>query len=162
MKKLILVRHAKSSWEYDVKDHQRPLKDRGYIDANLVSNTMKSVGFIVDSVISSDAVRTKTTAEIFISNLEIEENIVEFNYNLYDFAGTDLLKVITSCDDSINTLMIFGHNNALTAFVNTYGDTYIDNVPTSGMVAIEFDIDKWSKLKPGKTYKTIFPRDLKD
>ena len=57
--------------------------------------------------------------------------------------------------------MLFGHNYAITAFVNTYGDKYIDNVPTSGLVAIEFDMDHWNELKPGKTLITLFPRDLK-
>tara|TARA_R110000868_G_scaffold212968_5_gene462860 strand:- start:152 stop:640 length:489 start_codon:yes stop_codon:yes gene_type:complete len=161
LKKLILVRHAKSSWEHDVTDHQRPLKRRGLKDANLVSKSFNSKGLTADLVISSDAIRAKTTAEIFISNLNIEENIVKFNHDLYDFSGTDLIRIIKSCDDTIYTLMLFGHNYAITAFVNTYGDKYIDNVPTSGLVAIEFDMDHWNELKPGKTLITLFPRDLK-
>ena len=161
MKKLILVRHAKSSWEHDVIDHQRPLKKRGFEDADLVSKSFKNQGIKVDLVVSSDAIRAKTTAEIFISNLSIDERIVQLNHDLYDFSGMDLIRVIKSCDNNINTLMVFGHNHAITAFVNTYGDKYIDNVPTSGLVAIKFDIDQWKELKPGKTLITIFPRDLK-
>jgi len=161
LKRLVLIRHAKSSWEHGVTDHQRPLKKRGYKDADMVSKSFNKEGFTADFVISSDAIRAKTTAEIFISNLNIDENIVRFNHNLYDFSGTDLVRIIKSCDDTINTLMVFGHNHAITAFVNTYGDKYIDNVPTSGLVAIEFDMDSWNKLKPGKTYTTLFPRDLK-
>lgn len=161
MKKLILVRHAKSSWKDDVIDHQRPLKERGYTDANMVSKALIINDFTPDLAISSDAVRAKTTAEIFISNLNIDQNIIQFNHNLYDFSGADLLSVIKSCNDNIKNLMVFGHNNALTAFVNSYGDKFIDNVPTSGVVGIAFEIQKWSNLKPGKTYTTIFPRDLK-
>jgi phosphohistidine phosphatase len=57
--------------------------------------------------------------------------------------------------------MIFGHNHALTAIANTYGDTYIDNIPTCGVVIIKFNISNWSQLAPGKIVKTIFPRDFK-
>ncbi|MDA9070232.1 histidine phosphatase family protein [Arenitalea sp.] len=161
MKKLVLVRHAKSSWEHDVTDHQRPLKKRGFKDADMVSNSFKKISLTADFLISSDAIRAKTTAEIFISNLNMDESIVRFTHDLYDFSGKSLLRVIKSCDDIINTLMVFGHNHALTDFVNTYGDKYIDNVPTSGLVIIEFDIDNWKDLKPGKTCYTLFPRDLK-
>ena len=86
---------------------------------------------------------------------------MRFTHDLYDFSGESLVRVIKSCDDIINTLMVFGHNHALTDFVNTFGDKYIDNVPTSGLVIIEFDIDNWKDLKPGKTFYTLFPRDLK-
>jgi len=161
MKDLIIVRHAKSSWEHDIIDHQRPLKKRGYNDANLVSKFLNKKGLLIDLVITSDAVRAKSTAKIFILNLNIKNKIVEFNHDLYDFSGSDLLEVIKSCNDSINTLMLFGHNHAITAFVNTFGNKYIDNVPTCGVVIIEFDITKWRDLKPGKTLNHIFPRDLK-
>ncbi len=161
MKKLILIRHAKSSWEHDVIDHQRPLKKRGVNDANLVSNALYERNEVPNIVLCSDAMRTKMTAEIFISNLNIDNSIVHFNHELYDFSGSDLVKIIKSCDDSINTLMIFGHNHAITAFVNTYGDRYIDNVPTSGVVVIQFGIDQWRDLNSGKILYSIFPRDLK-
>lgn len=161
MKKLIIVRHAKSSWEHDVTDHVRPLESRGFADAKLLSSTLKNSGLSVDSVISSDANRAKTTAEIFILNLNIDINLLKFNPNLYDFSGEKLLNTIKSTDKEINHLMVFGHNHAITFFVNKFGDRYIDNVPTCGVVIIEFDIQDWSSLKPGKTIKTIFPRDLK-
>lgn len=161
MKKLILVRHAKSSWKHDVIDHQRPLKDRGINDSNLVSEFLNKKDLKVDLVLCSDAVRTTMTADIFISNLNIEKSNVQFNHGLYDFAGADLVRVIKSCNNAVNSLMVFGHNHAITAFVNTYGDKYVDNVPTSGVTVIEFDIDTWDNLKVGKTIFTIFPRDLK-
>ncbi|PWH82868.1 histidine phosphatase family protein [Algibacter marinivivus] len=161
MKKIILVRHAKSSWKFNVIDHQRPLKTRGYNDAEIISKSLKGEAIIVDKLVSSDAVRAKTTAEIFINNLNIDESIIEFNNDLYDFSGEKLIKVIKNIDDTTNNLMIFGHNHAITAFVNTFGTKYIDNVPTSGVVIIEFDIVNWSDLKQGITVKTLFPRDFK-
>ena len=162
MKKLILVRHAKSSWEFDVIDHERPLKKRGINDAHLVSKSLKDKNLTFDSILSSDAERTKATADIFIKNLNIDKSLIKFNHDLYDFAGKNLVDVIKNCDAHINNLMIFGHNHALTAFVNTYGDMYIDNIPTSGVVIIKFEINNWQDLNKGNTVDKIFPRDLKN
>lgn len=161
MKKLILVRHAKSSWKHNVIDHERPLNSRGNSDASLVSNYIKNKNLKIDKIVSSDAIRAKATALFFISNLNIDKNLLDFNHNLYDFSGINLLKTIKEIDDSINSLMIFGHNHAITDFVNTFGSVFIDNVPTCGVVIIEFNIQKWSKINKGKTIYTLFPKDLK-
>lgn len=161
MKKITLVRHAKSSWKFNVIDHERPLNKRGENDAHLVSNWFHKFGIDVDMVFSSDAVRAKTTANIFITNLKIDQNIVSFEHDLYDFSGANLVRFIKSCDDAIDNLMIFGHNHAITAFVNTFGDMAIDNVPTCGVVILHFNIDSWKKLSQGKTIKTVFPKNLK-
>ncbi|WP_067149108.1 SixA phosphatase family protein [Pseudotamlana agarivorans] len=161
MKYLILVRHAKSSWEFDVIDHERPLNARGLEDADLVSKQLAKEDLAVDKLASSDAYRAKNTAEIFIKNLKIDASIISFDYDLYDFAGYNLIDFIKSCDDQINNLMIFGHNHAITDFVNTFGNQIIDNVPTSGFVKIEFDIEHWKDIEKGKTIQILFPRDLK-
>lgn len=161
MKTLIVIRHAKSSWEFDVIDHERPLKKRGINDARLIATKLKSYNINPDKVLVSDATRTKLTAQIILPLLNIPDNKVVFEHKLYDFSGKDLVNVIKSCDDAVNTLMVFGHNHAITAFVNTYGDVFIDNVPTCGVVILKFNDDKWSKITLGKTAHTIFPRDLK-
>ena len=161
MKNLYLVRHAKSSWEYDVSDHQRPLKKRGFKDAHLVSNYLKNKISLPDLVISSDANRALTTANIFISNLGLNEADIELDHELYDFGGRGLINVIKNCDDAFSTLMVFGHNYAMTNFVNSYGDKLVDNVPTSGFTHIKFDINNWKDLSKGTTVLTVFPRDLK-
>lgn len=159
-RKIALVRHAKSAWNYGVKDHERPLEDRGIRDANLVSNTLKG-HFYPDLVLSSDAVRAKSTASIFAINLGIDEREIHLNRRLYDFSGDNLIEVIKNCDDCVYNLLIFGHNDALTYFVNQFGDANIDNVPTSGLVIIEFYIPRWSDLKKGKTIQTLFPKHLR-
>lgn len=162
MKTLILVRHAKSSWELNVIDHERPLKEKGLKDAKLISKHLIQDKLSPDLVLSSDANRTKTTASIFMDNLKIKEDKMQLNHDLYDFAGRNLLEVIKNCDDDVENLMIFGHNHALTSFVNTYGNKIIDNVPTCGVVILEFNIDRWKDLNKGTTLKTLFPKDLKN
>ena len=160
MKTLILVRHAKSSWEFNLRDHDRPLKPRGFKDANLVFEALKNE-IRPDIIISSDANRAKTTAEIYATKINISKDEIILNNFLYDFSGENLIQVVKNCKNAINVLMIFGHNNAITNFVNRYGNVMIDNVPTCGLTIIEFNIEKWSELNKGNTVKTLFPRDLK-
>ncbi|MBT8309462.1 MAG: phosphoglycerate mutase [Flavobacteriaceae bacterium] len=162
MKTLYLVRHAKSSWEFDVIDHERPLNKRGFKDAKLVSKHLKDKLKLPDLVMSSDAMRAKTTAYIFMKNLGMDEDEVVLNHQLYDFSGRNLTKTISDCDDDVNTLMVFGHNHAMTSFVNAYGDKPTGNVATSGFTHIEFDIDSWKDLKPGKTKISLYPKQLKN
>ncbi|PWK17156.1 SixA phosphatase family protein [Xanthomarina spongicola] len=161
MKKLIIVRHAKSSWVEQVSDHDRGLKARGLHDSELVSLKFKELHILPDIALSSTAKRARNTAEIFINNLNIDRNKFSLDENIYDFSGESLIKTIKNVDNTINTLMLFGHNHALTYFVNSFGDRYIDNVPTSGLVVIDFHIDSWKYIKKGHTTHIIFPRDLR-
>lgn len=160
MKKLIVVRHAKSSWEHQVIDHERPLNSRGIKDANTVSKLLKTEKLQIDSILCSDAVRTQKTAQIFISNLNLDNTLLSLSYDLYDFEGRNLIEVIKNGSNAINTLMVFGHNHAITSFVNHYGNKFIENVPTCGVVIIDFDIDSWVNLKKGNTISTLFPKEI--
>lgn len=161
MKNLIIVRHAKSSWEFDVIDHERPLKTRGINDTKLISSEFIKYKLKPDLVLVSDAMRTKLTAEIFQNILNINPEIIKFSHDLYDFSGESLTQVIKNCDDSINKLMVFGHNYAITNFVNSYGSMYFENVPTSGLVWLEFNTNNWRDIKEGNTKIYLFPRDFK-
>lgn len=160
MKKLTIVRHAKSSWKFNLPDHQRPLNTRGTHDANKVSNSLKAADFKPDLLLSSNAIRAQTTAEVFIKNLEIPLDICQFNHELYDFSGEYLTFHIKNCPNHINHLMVFGHNDAITNFVNTFGNKTIDNVPTCGLVSINFNTTLWNEIELGNTILTIFPKDL--
>ena len=155
------MRHAKSSWEHHVSDFDRPLKGRGTKDAQLISNYVRDKMDLPDLILSSDANRARSTAEIFRDNFGSNEFAIKLVHDLYDFSGEQLLRVIKNCEDSVQDLMIFGHNYAITDFVNTFGSDYFDNVPTAGLVIIRFDIDSWSDLNKGQTVFKIFPKELK-
>ena len=161
MKKIIIVRHAKSTWTEQVNDHERGLKNRGFKDAELVSMKFKELNLVPDKLISSTAKRAKLTAEIFIKNLNISPNKLCFDKNLYDFSGENLVETIKNTEVNIETLMVFGHNHALTNFANDFGDRYIENVSTSGLVVLDFHVDSWNYIFKGNTIHIIFPRDLK-
>lgn len=160
-KTLILVRHAKSSWKYNLPDNLRPLKSSGFVDANLVSEALRSKNYIIDKVYSSHANRAYSTCKIFKKQLSWNENLIEINNSLYDFSGESVLQVINSLNDNYNTVVLFGHNHAFTSLVNILGDQYIDNLPTSGLVVINFNIESWKFAKYGTTELIILPRDYR-
>jgi phosphohistidine phosphatase len=161
MKRLILVRHGKSSWETNLPDRQRPLKSRGKKDGILVSKAYKETYENPQLVMTSDAVRANTTANIFKATLEIPEDKFIVDPKLYTFDERELKHIIKGCKDSINTLMVFGHNNAMTFLANELGSEYIGNIPTTGLVIIDFKVDRWTQIKEGSTITTIFPKYLK-
>jgi phosphohistidine phosphatase len=161
MKKLIFIRHAKSSWEYDVDDRKRPLSNRGITDAALVSKEFNIKEFNIDAVFSSPAKRALLTCEIFFKNLNIDINLLTISEDLYDFGGQSVMSFIKKIDDSNENVMIFGHNHAFTYLVNLFGSVNIDNLPTSGLVSIDFNISTWSDIQKGITNTIIVPKHLK-
>ncbi|AWK06728.1 histidine phosphatase family protein [Flavobacterium crocinum] len=161
MKNLILIRHAKSSWEAPLKDFDRPLMKRGILDAHDVSLNISPYLPKTYIIWSSTAARASETALIFAQNLSYPLESIVFRDDLYTFDERQLEKVIKSCDNSLESVILFGHNEAITNFVNKFGDVFIDNVPTSGFVSLQFEANSWDTIDKGKTHKTIFPKDLK-
>ncbi|MBP6557273.1 MAG: histidine phosphatase family protein [Flavobacterium sp.] len=161
MKQLILVRHAKSSWDAPLQDFDRPLTSRGIQDAHLVSANIGKEIPKTFLVWSSAAKRATETALIFAQNLAFPLESIVFKMDLYTFDERRLEEIIKSCSDNCDHLIVFGHNEAITNFVNKFGNVLIDNVATSGFVNIIFDDVSWRNISKGKTIKVIFPKDLK-
>ncbi|SDB41787.1 phosphohistidine phosphatase [Flavobacteriaceae bacterium MAR_2010_188] len=161
MKRLILVRHGKSSWEYDLTDKLRPLLKRGITDGDLVSSHFKTLDYHIDFVYSSPANRAYSTCEIFLNTLKIPDEKVKKVESLYTFNDKEVVKFIKSVDNKLETIMIFGHNNAFNDVVNSLGSEHIDNLPTTGLAIIEFDTDKWENVKRGTTKELLTPKELK-
>lgn len=161
MKQLILMRHGKSSWDYDVSDKDRPLKQRGISDAHLVSKTFKLHAPEIDHIYSSPANRAMHTSMIFVRNLGFDLEKYSVNDSLYDFSGHSVEQFVRQWDNDLHTVAIFGHNYAFTSLANTWGDQYIENVPTAGLVHITFGVDEWSKILEGTTKQMVFPKHLK-
>lgn len=161
MKNLILIRHSKSSWDAPLKDIDRPLSKRGIGDAHITSHAIDQ--FLPKKFIvwSSSAKRAKETAMIYAQNLFIPLETIIYKDDLYTFDERNLEKTIKNCENQYDNLILFGHNEAITNFVNKFGDCYIDNVPTSGFVSLNFEEEDWKTIQKGKIVKTIFPSHLK-
>ncbi|WP_264521004.1 SixA phosphatase family protein [Flavobacterium sp. N1994] len=161
MKQLILVRHAKSSWETSLRDYDRPLTSNGIQDAHLVSSHVSNLVPKTFLVWSSASKRASETAIIFAQNISFPVESIQFKEDLYTFDERKLEQIIKSCSDEYDHLIVFGHNEAITNFVNKFGNIFTDNVSTSGFVNIIFEQDRWKEISNGITKKIIFPRDLK-
>ena len=161
MKEIILIRHGKSSWEHDVTDRERPLKTRGINDIKLVANHFFYNNSVPEIIFSSPAHRALHTCEIFMNTLNVAKKQVVVVEELYDFEGKNVIDFIKNLSNQYNDVMIFGHNHAFTSISNIFGDTFIDNLPTSGLVKLKFDISDWKDLKKGITEFIIIPKELK-
>lgn len=147
MKTLFLVRHAKSSWKFpELTDLERPLNRRGKRDAPFMGNLMHEKDIKVDVMISSHAQRTLSTALAFAEAMEHPTEKIVLTPEIYEvMADTILHTMQRRFNDSWQQVMLFGHNYACTDFANWYAKPAIDNVPTCGIVAIDYAIDRWSK-----------------
>ncbi len=161
MKTIVLIRHAKSSWDHDVSDLNRPLSKRGFTDANLVSKAFGAYNFNPEAIFSSPANRALTTCQLFMDNLGLEKKLLTIDQELYDFGGNQVRRFIKSLDDDLDKIMIFGHNHAFTSLANSFGDADIDNLPTSGLVMIEFNVNQWQEVSQGETKMILKPKDFK-
>lgn len=160
MKSITFIRHAKSSWKLQLPDHKRPLNKRGLFDAEFMASLdiVKSVE--PDAVFCSSANRTRETCSFFIKNAVFPETKVQYSDQLYDFSGASLEAFIHAIDSSLANVFIFGHNHALTALVNTKGDQYIDNIPSCGIVKINFETSNWNACSKGVIEFKLFPKNL--
>lgn len=161
MKQLILIRHAKSSWDAPLRDYNRPLTNKGIQDAHLVSTHIHPLIPKTFLIWSSSAKRAKETALIFAQNISYPVESILFKEDLYTFDERKLEQIIKSCSDDCEHLIVFGHNEAITNFVNKFGSILIDNVSTSGFVNIIFEQNTWQNIENGSTKNIVLPRDLK-
>ena len=161
MKNLIVIRHAKSSWEAPLKDIDRPLTQKGIDNAHYVAE--KCIPYLPPNFViwSSTAKRASETALIFAQTILYPIESIIFKEDLYTFEANKLEHVIKSCTNVFENVIIFGHNEAITNFVNKFGDILIDNVPTAGFVHIQFKTDNWQNISNGKIKKIIFPKKNK-
>lgn len=161
MKRLILVRHGKSSWEHDLPDVKRPLKKRATKDAKVVSAALKGAYSGPSKLWTSPAKRAYETAKMFKKALDIPDKDFEVVKDLYTFDASELQQVIKSCPDEVNQLFVFGHNPAMTNAMNRLGDKKLDNLPTTGLCMIDFAVDSWSEISRGQTILTLLPKNLR-
>lgn len=147
MKKLILIRHAKSSWkDSELDDHERPLNKRGDRDRLTLARYLADTDLSVEVIYSSTAVRA----------LELAQTISEFtqislvpDLSFYTFDPDQLLQIIQSLPEEASSVCVVGHNPAITQLSNSLCNTELLNVPTSGVVTMTFELDDWHDIERG-------------
>jgi len=166
MKTLYLLRHAKSSWKKEeVTDRDRPLKKKGNLQADAMSDHLASLLPPPQHVLCSPAVRTRETLDYFLELWPLSEDAVHFPESLY-LAGVDTLKAeISTLSDESELVLVVGHNPGLTDLVHALNgskETYLDSIRTCGFVQMDFDVDSWAELPDatGNVKLDLRPKDV--
>jgi phosphohistidine phosphatase len=147
---LLICRHAKSSWQdTSLGDFDRPLNKRGERDAPEMGHRLARQGVCPDLIMTSPAVRAFTTACHYARQLGISPELIRRNPEQYEASVPKLLGLIRTVDSSVSTLMLVGHNPESTGLANALGGLSIDNIPTSGIVALAFSQCAWADLTAG-------------
>jgi phosphohistidine phosphatase len=152
MKQLLLIRHAKSSWDNaSTKDFDRPLNERGMRDADEMSRRLRQKINDIDVFISSPARRAHSTAEKFAAAFKKDPVKIVSEPELYLAAASFFDQLINAIDNSFHTAAIFSHNPGITEFANTLTSVLnTDNIPTCGIFAVRAGIDDWKKFSMAK------------
>lgn len=145
MKKVYLIRHAKSSWkDLALEDFERPLNKRGKSDAPLMGDKLHDKKVVPDTILSSPALRAKTTAKTMAKKIGFEKEIV-YKKDIYEASAMTLHKILTKIADKKSIVFLFGHNPSL----NELSEHYIhfnENIPTCAVVEIVFDCNSWADI----------------
>jgi phosphohistidine phosphatase len=151
-KTLLLIRHAKSSWDVgSLNDFDRPLNERGKKDAPAMAKRLLQKKINIDAFVSSPAKRAKKTAELFCKEYGKDEEEIIFITKLYHASPEIFFEVIEELDNRFNTVAIFSHNMGITEFANQLvKDLQIDNMPTCGIFVVTINATKWAGFKNEK------------
>ena len=147
MKKLFLIRHAKSSWENpDLSDFERPLNNRGIQNAPVMAKRFIKKWNAPQILLCSPATRAKQTAEYF--KYEFKHKTTEqISSELYEGSSSSIIRKISYISPEISNVAVISHNPNVTMLSNLLAQENIANVPTCGIVALRLECDTWKQLE---------------
>lgn len=146
MKKiLLLLRHAKSSWDdANLSDYDRPLNSRGKQNASTMGNFLKKQNLVPDLIISSTAKRANKTADIIAKKSGYDKKIFESKV-LYGATADDYTSVIHDINNEYKTVLLIGHNPTIEEVLERIiGERYI--MKTCSLAYIDLSIDSWKQF----------------
>lgn len=156
MKSIYLIRHAKSDWGVDVDDFDRPLNDRGKRDAPVMAKRLKLRNVDIDAFVSSPAKRALKTAKLFADEFGMAHDQIDLKPELYMAPSATFYSVLESLDNSLNSVIIFSHNNGITEFANSLGVANIDNMPTCSVFAFTVEAENWTQIRTAQKQFVFF------
>lgn len=161
MKKLLVMRHAKSSWDdAALADFERPLNDRGLLAAPFMGEVLRREGLVPDALVASPAVRSAQTAEAVSSAGGFDGGII-FEEGIYEASPNALRQAVAAIDDTASTAMLIGHNPGIEGFIQ-YLTGEVEPMPTAAIAVISLDVNTWAEATGGcGRVETVFrPKDL--
>ena len=163
MKTLLLLRHAKSSWDHpSMRDFDRPLADRGKRDAPRMGRALKERGPLPELIISSPAARARETVEAVIKSAGLTAPL-QFDESIYDASLAELMRLVRGLPDDISCVLMVGHNPGFEGLVNRLTGAS-ERMPTAALASIEFQVDRWADVEDGqgKLLSVFISRQLHD
>ena len=172
MKRLAVLRHAKSSWkDRDLDDFDRPLNERGHKAARRMGREMHERGMRFDLVLASPAARVRETIEGVRQEHDLGEAI-RFEERIYLARVSELIELIGAIPDDVSSTLLVGHNTSaerLIAKLTKDDDSSLrrrveEKFPTAALAVMELPIDRWSEIQSdsGTLIDLIYPADLDD
>lgn len=163
--RLILIRHAKSSWDDPFgDDHARVLNKRGRASAEEIGVWMSNAGYAPDIMLCSDAARTQETAKLVLASLD-PQTALQLSGRIYNAAPDTILDLINR--QTAQTVAVVGHNPGIGMLANALVKTApkhhrFSDYPTCASTVIDFDVSGWEQVKPqsGICAAFVVPRDL--
>ncbi len=161
MKTAYLIRHAKSSRaDSSGADIERPIADRGRRDAPRMGRRLVERGVRFDALYTSPAVRARQTAELLLDSMSVERNVMRTARELYATDADSLLAFLRRLPDSLDSVALVIHNPETTDIANRLGTESVENVPTCGVCALGFAVERWADIDEatGRTLFFDFPK----
>lgn len=172
MKRLILLRHAKSGWDDPVaRDYDRPLNERGRIAAASIGRWAEQNGMAVDSIVASPAVRCTETLDLFQPPAGMAAIEPHWDRRIYLASSATLLDVVRDLDDDDPCVLMCGHNPGMEDLIldlvpddgsSPLRDMAEEQFPTAGLATIEMDVAHWRDVdnRCGQLVQFTRPRDI--
>ena len=146
-RKLIIIRHGKSSWDHEgLDDIDRPLAERGILNSADMARRLQEKGLVPELILSSPASRALNTALIMMRNWELEPEKLQIHDPLYDAYLEEIKQVVSTAPPKISQLAIYGHNPSFTMYANLFLNERLDNLPTAGVVVVTLDSESWKGI----------------
>ena len=150
MKTLLILRHAKSSLkDPNIADHERPLDELAKKDALQMGKLIRDKDLVPDFILSSTALRAKTTTELVVEGCEYKGDIV-FEQSLYKAKPKDYLKIIEGLSDRYVRVLLVGHNPAVEEAIEMFTGSLDITMSACALAYLSLPIEKWSDLKQEK------------
>ena len=146
MKSLLLVRHAKSSWDFNVDDFDRPLNSRGKSDAPEMAERLLKRDVKIDAFISSPANRALSTATAFAEAYGLKHKDLIIIPSLYESSAKTIEAIVAEFDNDYKRIAIFCHNPGITDYVNSLTSVRVDDLPTCAIYAVKADVKNWKNF----------------
>ena len=162
-KQLLLIRHGKSDWGNNyLADFDRPLNSRGLRNAPEMALRLSNKNLIPELIVSSPALRALTTARNFAQVWNKSSGQIKEELAIYEANTSTLLSIVNKLDDAFNRVALFGHNPGFTEFANYLSGSNIHNIPTCGVVLIEFPFEEWklASMHTGTVEYIDYPKSI--